>query len=90
MEGVLFYVNEYADLALSEAKKYSKNDERHKNLLTISERLRECPAKPAKNFMDALQCIHIMHCALHFTGEIVPIGRLDQLLNPYYLNDVKK
>lgn len=89
LEGVLFYANEYADLVMEEAKYYQGDEERHRNLLEISARLREHPAKPTKTFMDALQSIHIMHCALHFTGEIVPIGRLDQLLNPYYLNDLE-
>ncbi|HMI03708.1 MAG TPA: pyruvate formate lyase family protein [Pedobacter sp.] len=87
LEGVLVYISAYADRAREISLHYHPSDERAINLKQISERLREYPAKPSETFMDALQSIHIMHCALHFSGEIVPIGRLDQLLNPYYLKD---
>jgi len=30
----------------------------------------------------------LVHCALHTTGEIVPLGRLDQLLYPFYKADL--
>ncbi|WP_316846514.1 pyruvate formate lyase family protein [Pedobacter psychrodurus] len=90
LEGVLYYINAYADLALATAQQYNKEDIRAKKMTDISLRLREYPAKPCETFMDALQAIFIMHCALHFTGEIVPIGRLDQLLHPYYRNDLAK
>src|SRR5262249_33652140 len=32
--------------------------------------------------------IFLVHCALHWTVEIVPIGRLDQLLCPFYEKDI--
>jgi len=86
--GVLYYVNAYADYALEIANAFPANDERAINLHHVSKRLREFPARPPVSFLDALQSIHILHCALHFTGEIVPIGRLDQLLDPYYRNDI--
>jgi pyruvate-formate lyase len=89
LEGVLFYINAYADYAFELSKSFHPNDERAISLKSISERLREYPAKPSETFTDALQSIYIMHCALHFSGEIVPIGRLDQLLNDYYVKDLK-
>lgn len=87
LEGVLYFINSYADFAHNAAQKFHPSDERAINMMAISQRLREFPARPAETFMDALQSIYIMHCALHFTGEIVPIGRLDQLLNKYYVKD---
>lgn len=90
MKGVLFYINAYADMALDLSNTFHPTDERAINLKAIAQRLRECPAKPAQTFMDALQAIYIMHCALHFSGEIVPIGRLDQLLYPFFRADVDK
>ncbi|HEV7642766.1 MAG TPA: pyruvate formate lyase family protein [Pyrinomonadaceae bacterium] len=90
LEGVLLYVNAYADLAEDTAAKFPANDEKHQNLQVISERLRKCPAQPCETFMEALQTIYIMHCALHFTGEIVSIGRLDQILYKYYADDIKE
>lgn len=89
LEGVLLFINAYADYALNLSKSFHPNDERAINLKSISERLREYPANPSETFTDALQSIYIMHCALHFSGEIVPIGRLDQLLNSFYLKDLK-
>ncbi|MBJ2126585.1 pyruvate formate lyase family protein [Flavobacterium sp. IB48] len=89
LNGVLFFVNAYADYASDIARSFHPTDERAINLIEISTRLREHPAKPAKTFMDALQSIYIIHCALHFTGEIVPIGRLDQLLDNFYEADLK-
>jgi pyruvate-formate lyase len=88
LNGVLYFINAYADLAADIARRFPTSDERYGNLMEISARLREHPAKPCNTFMDALQSIYIMHCALHFTGEIVPIGRLDQLLDRYYQKDL--
>ncbi|HEX9511537.1 MAG TPA: pyruvate formate lyase family protein [Puia sp.] len=90
LSGVLYFINAYADMAAGMAITYHPDDDRYRNLQAISARLRKCPAQPAETFMDALQSIYIMHCALHFTGEIVPLGRLDQLLYPYYQSDLSK
>ena len=89
LKGVLYYFNAYADFALELTQKFLPEDPRAINLNAISERLRQYPANPSETFTDALQTILIMHCALHFTGEIVPIGRLDQLLYPYYIRDIE-
>lgn len=88
LEGVLYYVNAYADRLTTLAGRYHPGEGAYQNLMAIAARLRDYPAKPCAGFMDALQSIHILHCALHFTGEIVPIGRLDQLLAPYYEADL--
>jgi pyruvate-formate lyase len=88
ISGVLYFVNSYADYALEMANKFSQSEENAKNLYDIAKRLREFPAKPSETFHDAVQSIYIVHCALHFTGEIVPLGRLDQLLIPFYKKDL--
>ena len=31
-----------------------------------------------------------MHCCLHLVGQIVSVGRLDQLLISYYKRDIRK
>ncbi|WP_298901461.1 pyruvate formate lyase family protein [uncultured Psychroserpens sp.] len=89
MEGVNHYANAYADHCGRIKDLYTSDTIEYKNMESISNRLRRIPAEPATSFIDALQCIYFMHCALHFTGEIVPIGRLDQLLINYYKEDVK-
>eukprot|EP01013_Petalomonas_cantuscygni_P012025 TRINITY_DN2572_c0_g3_i1.p1 TRINITY_DN2572_c0_g3~~TRINITY_DN2572_c0_g3_i1.p1 ORF type:complete len:850 (-),score=68.72 TRINITY_DN2572_c0_g3_i1:11125-13674(-) len=48
-----------------------------------AKRLRRIPAKPCKSFTDAVQCIFILNCALHWTGELTSLGRLDQILQPF-------
>src|SRR5258708_28238039 len=90
LSGFLFLINAYEDRAAVRPIRYHRDDAGKKNLRFFPARLRKCPAQPAETFMDALQSIYIMHCALHFTGEIVPLGRLDQLLYPYYQSDLSK
>ncbi len=88
MEGVNHFANAYADRCGKMKAIWEKGSLQNKNLESISERLRRVPALPSETFLDALQSILLIHCALHFTGEIVPIGRLDQLLIPYYEKDL--
>ena len=38
---------------------------------------------------DAAQMIFSMHCCLHLIGQPVSVGRLDQLLFPYYKKDIE-
>ena len=90
MEGINHYANAYADRCDNMKKSFDKESFEYNNMESIANRLRRIPAKPSESFLDALQCIYFMHCALHFTGEIVPLGRLDQLLIDYYENDLKK
>ncbi|MDC8004302.1 pyruvate formate lyase family protein [Aureisphaera galaxeae] len=90
MKGINHYANSYADRCDAIKLTFEAGSLEYENMSKVSERLRKVPAEPAETFAEALQCIHIMHCALHFTGEIVPLGRLDQLLNPYYEADLDK
>jgi pyruvate-formate lyase len=87
LKGVLVYAGRFADLAEQNAERY--DDERRENLLKVAERLRHTPANSPRNFTEAVQCIFTMHCALHLTAEIVPLGRLDQLLEKFYSQDIK-
>lgn len=89
MEGINHFANAYADRCESIKNVHDVDSIEYKNMEAVSNRLRRIPAQPATSFIDALQCIYFMHCALHFTGEIVPIGRLDQLLISYYKEDIK-
>ena len=40
-------------------------------------------------YSDAAQMIFSMHCCLHLIGQPVSVGRLDQLLFPYYKKDIE-
>ncbi|HKR02822.1 MAG TPA: pyruvate formate lyase family protein [Pyrinomonadaceae bacterium] len=87
LKGVLLYAERFAGLAAQNAELY--DDERRENLLRVAETLRHTPANPPRNFREAVQCIYLLHCALHLTAEIVPLGRLDQLLENFYTQDLK-
>ncbi len=63
--------------------------QRQKEMAWTAERLRKCPTGPAETFMEAVQAFYLVHCALHFTGDITSIGRLDQILYPYYKADLE-
>ncbi|MCA1441979.1 pyruvate formate lyase family protein [Ensifer sp. IC4062] len=88
LDGVIAYAQRHAALAREVANKLATDDPRRESLETVSQRLEHAPRHPARSFHEALQAIYIVHCALHWTVEIVPIGRLDQLLHPYYERDV--
>lgn len=97
LNGVIAYAEGYADLAKKQAliheeliRTYPQHptqalfEERIATMNAVSERLRRIPAEPCSSFTDAVQCIYLMNCALHWTGELTSLGRLDQILEPYY------
>ncbi|WP_373488711.1 pyruvate formate lyase family protein [Blastomonas sp.] len=61
--------------------------ERVEGMEAAAERLRRIPAQPCQSFTDAVQCIYLMNCALHWTGELTSLGRLDQILQPFLTNE---
>lgn len=89
LEAIIFYAHQYADEAERVAAGLPKNDNRSASLLESAKRLRKVPEQKADTFIEAVQSIQLMHCALHWTVEIVPLGRLDQILFPLYEADIK-
>jgi pyruvate-formate lyase len=83
LEAVMEYAAKHAAMARAQAQLLSKDDPNRASLEAVAACLDVAPRNPAKTFHQALQAIYIVHCALHWTVEIVPIGRLDQLLDPY-------
>lgn len=90
MRAVIAFAGRYADRAAAIAESLNPEDPRHTTMACAAERLRRVPAGRAESFLDALQSIYIVHCALHWTVEIVPIGRLDQILEPLLAIDLGK
>jgi pyruvate-formate lyase len=90
MRAVIAFATRYADRAAELASGLDPSDPRHASMIAAAERLRRVPAQRAESFLDALQSIYIVHCALHWTVEIVPIGRLDQILQPLLTADLEK
>ncbi|MCO5573267.1 hypothetical protein L7F22_027036 [Adiantum nelumboides] len=58
------------------------------NLEEIAARLRHLTSEPPQNMLEAAQLIFTLHSCLHLTGEPTAIGRLDQLLLPFYMADI--
>jgi len=89
-KGIIEWANRYADLAQNEAES-ELNDNRKKELLHISEICRRVPAKPARNFAEALQSFWFVHIALHIEqhGWSISAGRFDQYMFPFFENDMK-
>lgn len=100
LEGVLQFAVGYAEECEAEASQceatLKANPEhaqadvlalRIKGMKDAADRLRRVPAKPCDSFADAVQCIFLMNCVLHWTGELTSLGRLDQILQPFLEGD---
>jgi pyruvate formate-lyase/glycerol dehydratase family glycyl radical enzyme len=89
LEGIIEYSNNLAKKAESMAAKESL-PEKQDLLREIAERYRRVPEHPAQSFKDALTTVWIVWTALHLENANVglSLGRLDQLLYPFYREDV--
>lgn len=87
-KAVIDYAKEFSNLAKAKAEKES--DAARKNeLLRIAEVCENVPARPAKTFQEALQCVWFTHLAETAFCAFNSLGRLDQVLNPYLEKDLK-
>ena len=84
-EAVIRWANRYADLAQKEAE--ACEDAKRRKLLEMSEACRNVPAKPAKNFREAFQFLYFVFL-MQSRQTTTPLGRLDQVLYPFYKKDV--
>jgi pyruvate-formate lyase len=89
LEAVIEFAAKHAKMARDKAALPSAPPVKRVDIELVAKNLEVAPRLPAQTFHQALQAIYLMHCALHWTVEIVPIGRLDQLLEPYYERDIK-
>jgi pyruvate formate-lyase/glycerol dehydratase family glycyl radical enzyme len=82
------FIKRFSNLA-QEMAQMEANTEREKELMDISEICANISEKPPKTFREALQLIHFNHliCGLEDGGFAISVGRLDQYLISYYLND---
>ena len=84
LEGVQGYCRNYALLAERMAEDASTHPEARENLRTLAARMRKLATDKPGTLVEAAQSIFNLHCCLHLVGEPVSIGRLDQLLAPYF------
>ena len=81
----------YSDLALKMASETS-NVERKKELNKISEIMEKLSTKPPESFYEAVQCMWFFQniANIIYWRSVLALGRLDQILWPFYENDLKK
>ena len=90
-KGMQDYCNNYAKLAKKMADTLTLSEFEKDNLLAIHDRMSYLENGPARNFIEAVQLLYIVHLALHLTGEPTALGRLDQVLLKYYQkNNISK
>lgn len=85
LKAIIKFANRFAEEAENQAA-VSTDEKRKKELLKISEICRNVPEKPAKSFQEALQSVWFVNLVLQIetNGTGVSIGRLDQIIYPYY------
>ena len=88
LEGISEYIKNYETLARETAAKMTAGQVWEKeNLLAIAERMKKLANDKPDTFIEAVQFIFTLHTCLHLNGEPTAIGRMDQLLQPFYAND---
>lgn len=91
LEGVKRFIERFSELAKFEAEKESDFN-RREELLEISDICLNISSEPPKSFKEALQLIYFTHLitGLEDGGFAISLGRIDQLLYPYYVEDLGK
>ena len=91
LRGAKTYVKRFSNLAKEMAK--NESDPQRKNeLLRTAEICSNISENPPKTFEEALQLVYFTHviAGLEDGGFAISIGRLDQILYPFYSNDKKQ
>lgn len=90
-EAVVNYAHRYAEKAVKMAEE-EKNPARKEELTKIAKISKRVPAKPPRNFHEALQFVWFTQAALHQENfeQAISMGRIDQYLYPYYRKDVEE
>ena len=84
------YIDRYAKIAAKKAKSMKRGSPK-KRMERIADACEKIRSKPADSFFEAVQALWIFHELLtieNLSGSI-SIGRIDQLLYPFYLKDLR-
>jgi len=88
LQGISEYCLNYAELARQTAAKMSEGQAWEKqNLESIAYRMTKLATEKPDTLVEAVQFIFTLHSCLHLNGEPTAIGRMDQLLQPFYEKD---
>jgi pyruvate formate-lyase/glycerol dehydratase family glycyl radical enzyme len=88
LRATIRFANRYADLAASLAEDET-DPERAEELRTIARVCRRVPEHPAETFHEAVQSVYFIHLVAQIEsgGNSISLGRIDQILHPYYMAD---
>jgi pyruvate formate-lyase/glycerol dehydratase family glycyl radical enzyme len=91
LEGIIAYSRRLADSAEALAQREGDAARRHE-LRELAAIHRRVPEGPAESFRDALTTLWMCWIAVHLENPDVglSLGRLDQLLYPYYVKDMER
>ncbi|KAJ3428281.1 formate acetyltransferase 3-related [Anaeramoeba flamelloides] len=90
-DGIGKWAEIYSQLSKKLALELKDGDPRKKELIKISKVCKRVPMRPAKTFHQALQSILFLQIAINLesSDNSIGLGRLDQILYPYYKNDLE-
>lgn len=86
-EAAIRWAHRYADLAEQMAGK-SEDPVRKQELLDMAESCRRVPEYPAQTFLDALHFQWFIYILTHYMN-VMPLGRVDQYMYPYFKHDME-
>jgi formate C-acetyltransferase len=84
------FAHRHADLAEAMAAR-ERDPERAAELEEIARVCRRVPEHPARTFHEAVQCVYFIHliAQIESGGNSISLGRIDQILSPYYEADLR-
>jgi len=84
------FAHRHADLAEAMAARES-DPGRAAELEEIARVCRRVPEHPATSFHEAVQCVYFIHliAQIESGGNSISLGRIDQILSPYYEADLR-
>jgi formate C-acetyltransferase len=87
-KAAIHFANRHADLANQMAERET-DPARAEELRAIAGVCRRVPEHPARTFHEAAQCVYFVHllAQIESGGNSVSLGRIDQVLFPYYEAD---
>lgn len=90
-EAAIDFLIRFSKLALSKAEN-ENNETRKKELMNISEMLERFTHSVPETFYEAVQLIHFTQniANIIYQRSVLALGRLDQILWPYYKKDIKE
>lgn len=88
MKAAILFANRYSILA-REMAAHETNKDRAEELREIARVCSRVPENPAQTFHEAVQSVYFIHliAQLESGGNSISLGRIDQILYPYYMKD---